>query len=372
MSWFSSIAQFFDRMKAGPLLAAALFMTPAYAGATPIVAFGDSLSDTGNVFALTSGLIPPSEFYFNGRFSNGQIWLDRVATALDGNVAPSATGGSNFAFGAARTQASPFVPSLRVQADLFLATLPPAGADPDALYVVAGGGSDIRDALASSDPVEAVTTSAGQFAAIVDDLAEAGASNILVPSLVNVGRTPEAQQAGPVAVALAGALSRIFNRELEAELANIQQTRAVNLIQPDFFSLLEAIVAMPTIFGLSNATDPCLPGDPFELPPGIAACGNPDQYVFWDELHPTTVTHALFADAALRALGRQIVAVPEPSTLALLLPILLGTLLLRVWPSLRERILISFIAEQATVAQQRQGPGGTCGGTPPWSFRRGA
>jgi len=328
MPWFASLARIFAGTKAGPLLAAGLFMIPAYAGATPIVVFGDSLSDTGNVFALTSGSTPSPEFYFDGRFSNGPIWLDRIATALGGNVAPALTGGSNFAFGAARTQASPFVPSLRAQADLFLETLPPAGADPAALYVVAGGGSDIRDALGSSDPVGAVTAAAGQLAGIVDDLAAAGADTILVPNLVNVGRSPEAQQIGPAAVALDGALTQIFNQELEADLANIQQARNINLIQPDFFGLLEAIVAAPANFGLSNATDPCLPANPFDLPSGIVACGNPDGYVFWDVLHPTTVTQALFAEAALRALGPQVVTVPEPPTAALLLPILLGTLLI--------------------------------------------
>ena len=46
--------------------------------------FGDSLSDTGNIFTATEGLtnpetaVPPNPPYAPGRFSNGDIWVDFV------------------------------------------------------------------------------------------------------------------------------------------------------------------------------------------------------------------------------------------------------------------------------------------------------
>ena len=43
-----------------------------------LVVFGDSLSDTGNVYAATGGVIPGAP-YASGRFSNGPIWLDTFA-----------------------------------------------------------------------------------------------------------------------------------------------------------------------------------------------------------------------------------------------------------------------------------------------------
>src|SRR5439155_21476778 len=49
---------------------------------TKLVVFGDSLSDTGNVYAVTAGAVPPSPPYYAGRFSNGPVWAEYLAAAL--------------------------------------------------------------------------------------------------------------------------------------------------------------------------------------------------------------------------------------------------------------------------------------------------
>jgi len=56
--------------------------------------FGDSLIDTGNLFQATGGSFPPSPPYFNGRFSNGPIWLETLGTKLGIDAETN-----NFAFG---------------------------------------------------------------------------------------------------------------------------------------------------------------------------------------------------------------------------------------------------------------------------------
>ena len=61
--------------------------------------FGDSLSDTGNIFALTGGATPAAP-YFAGRFSDGPVWAETLATSLGLPAASTASllGGQNFAF----------------------------------------------------------------------------------------------------------------------------------------------------------------------------------------------------------------------------------------------------------------------------------
>ena len=68
---------------------------------THLFVFGDSLSDSGNIFAATGGLIPGPP-YFNGRFSNGPIWVEHLAPAL-GFPFDDAT---DFAFGGAESGAA--------------------------------------------------------------------------------------------------------------------------------------------------------------------------------------------------------------------------------------------------------------------------
>ncbi|MEM8864947.1 MAG: hypothetical protein AAGF31_05310, partial [Planctomycetota bacterium] len=103
------------------LIATLLLSSSAVAGPyTDLYVFGDSLSDVGNTSYWTSesffeGLAPdtPGNAYFDGRFTNGQVWTEWVAEGLgfaplepDTPAAtsnPSGPGGNNFAYGGAYT-----------------------------------------------------------------------------------------------------------------------------------------------------------------------------------------------------------------------------------------------------------------------------
>ena len=102
---------------------AALMAGTASAQARPfthLFVFGDSLSDSGNISALTGGLIPASPPYFNGRFSNGPIWVEHLAPAL-GFAFDSAT---DFALGGGRKAARATPPTCSIR---WTASWPAAG-----------------------------------------------------------------------------------------------------------------------------------------------------------------------------------------------------------------------------------------------------
>ena len=86
------------------LLIAALFW-PLAAGATPysnLYVFGDSISDTGNLYAETLGFgaaVPPSPFYYDGHFSNGPLWVEDLSPSLGLTYQPT----NNYAWGGATT-----------------------------------------------------------------------------------------------------------------------------------------------------------------------------------------------------------------------------------------------------------------------------
>ena len=92
--------------------------TPAAAAYTSIFAFGDSLSDAGNLFAESGSKIPLKP-YVDGHFSNGPTWVEDLSQMLGlGPMKPFLTSnnGTNYAFGGAQTgitDINPFDPSAR-------------------------------------------------------------------------------------------------------------------------------------------------------------------------------------------------------------------------------------------------------------------
>jgi phospholipase/lecithinase/hemolysin len=81
-----------------------------------IYAFGDSLSDAGNLSISTVGTTPVSPPYYKQQygilsgnvFSNGPTWVQNLSIALGlGKLAPSLAGGTDFAYGGAETGSTP-------------------------------------------------------------------------------------------------------------------------------------------------------------------------------------------------------------------------------------------------------------------------
>ncbi len=264
--------------------------TPQY---DALVVFGDSYCDVGNLFAATGGL-EPAPPYYNGRFSNGPIWLDHVAGFLGVPLQPSALGGTDYAVGGAWvTAAQSFpggtIPSVPQQVELYL--LQHHGkADPNALFILEGGGNDILDTTSGS-PVVLGNAIAGGIAYSEFLLRQAGARHFIIPDLFNVGLLPAA--AGNVS--FAAAASAAANAKLDQLLAFEDLIEGVHILRMDVFSLMNAVVTAPTHFGFTDVVEPC-------LNPGV--CSDPDHTFFWDTHHPTVFGHAFFAVTLENALPK--------------------------------------------------------------------
>jgi phospholipase/lecithinase/hemolysin len=277
--------------------------------------FGDSLSDTGNVFVATGGTVPTTP-YSAGRFSDGPVWIDHLATGLglpSGAVA-FLLGGNNYAFGGARTGAgtSP-VPGLLAQIGGVWAPTHPT-ADANGLYVVVGGVNDIRDAR-SAFPTNSAGDQAGRQAAAeatannlrtgLGLLAGAGARHVLIATLPDLGNTPEASALGLVA-ASSDASAR-FNALIPVLEAFAELNFGLDVDVLDMAGIDAAIQNDPAAFGISNADFPCAP-----FPGNAGALCS--ESAFSDALHPSARVHAIYGEVALTA----VTAVPEPSSLALI------------------------------------------------------
>jgi phospholipase/lecithinase/hemolysin len=291
-------------LRLGLALAAAMFVagcsdTASYYKYSQVVVFGASLSDTGNVFAATGGQKPgPAPYYFGGRWSNGPLWIENVAAEVGKTVTRSSAGGTNFAYGGAKTCAiagvTSDVPDMCTQVAMFLGATG-GKADSEALYVIdaASVGNNMLAVLGSNGaiPNSAVTAAApADTATLMQQLYNAGARRFLVTNAPDVGATPYVKSLGAQASAGATALSSGFNAGLTSAMNGFKATNgAAKVAIADFNGTSAA--------GLTNTTSPCLNPTTFEI------CAAPDTYQYWDPFHPTAAAGRLLTTTALNAIA---------------------------------------------------------------------
>ena len=337
-------------------------MPPTYSA---IYSFGDSLSDAGDAYLLTTSayasvlgvspqpVSPPyhQETYGGTKadvFSNGPVWVQDLASSLGlanpgpGQVGatgaqleaagvsplevglidpsggyftlvPATPNGTDFAIGGSVTGPNGFNPAsgdltdLSMQLGNFEQQIPTPAAN--ALYTVWSGSNDLLDLLGSSTFAGQTTAasqtevamSAQNVVNMVVSLSGLGAQTILVGNLANLGLTPDL--VGTAASAVYSAYARFFNMELAADL----QTAAPLLTETtvdvlDNYDLLADATAGTVVPGgnggtITNVIDPAYTGSYTDDPPN-SEVSNPDDYLYFDALHPTQTGHQAIANLA--------------------------------------------------------------------------
>lgn len=269
-----------------------------------LIFFGDSLSDNGNVYALSGGQFPPPPYY-NGRFSNGPVAAEVMATTLGLSLTDFAYGGAKTGLDANnndnfRWDLGLNGTGMQAQVGMFANTLGGGGADANALYGVWGGANDYFEA--GLTPPESVAN----LITIISDLYALGARNFFVPNMPDLGLT--AEFVGTAAQGQMTFISQMFNSLLENELLSLGLNLPdASIIGFDTFNFLRLAVGNPADFGFTNVTETCLDNLACVFDPAIQ-----DTYLFWDSVHPSAAAHE-----ALGLAFAESVAVPEPADLAL-------------------------------------------------------
>jgi phospholipase/lecithinase/hemolysin len=273
----------------------------------------------GNAFALTgfanrppydeidpSSLIPDGPYSVGGNhFSNGATWIEQFARplGLGGSVRPAFASSSlqatNYAVGGARATDDGNNVNMADQVAVFLKDF--GGLAPSyALYVIDFGGNDVRDALLDPNNAEAIILAAlTSLNTNLELLYKAGARLFLIVNVADIGKIPSiliANQFFPGTAARATKLAADFN----SALANLPvfTLPGVEIANLDVFGTVDALLADHEAFGLTDVTHACITPN---IPP--FSCKKPDQFLFWDGIHPTTV-HAIFAEKAVDVLGK--------------------------------------------------------------------
>ncbi len=311
--------------------------------------FGDSLSDTGSVFNFTGGAFPPSPPYIPGRFTGGQgagVWTDYFTEELNITVDPFITSfdpvtgvadfnfsdssdGINFATGGAfsgngSVGGIPF--GLQEQIDIFEffvesqnSTM--SGDDDDgdefledSLSIMWIGPNDyfnfIQDDPTTPDVIEtnfpeteqgieqAVSTVVeDNIAGAIQDIIDLGAEDIVVLNLPDLSGTPLAQTLDSDSRDTLRDITGVHNDLLLDTLDNLEESNDdVNIVHIDINSLYGNIIENPSEFGFTNITDNFSGIDIITQIPQTPTIGNPNEYLFFDSIHPTTAAHEIIAD----------------------------------------------------------------------------
>lgn len=294
-----------------------------------LIVFGDSLSDTGNVYKLTNTAVPPGAAYYQGRFSNGPVSFEYLWKALTGSnqaVLKPSLGNVNyqtdkavsFSFGGATTEISNYTPGnflvdgLVGQVNKYIDIIQSnkIKIDKKTLYALWGGPNDLL-LPAVLFPREENPACSGSLNPPVCNIAYAikklrlsvGAKYFLVPNMGDLGAPPIVKDTNYYpegSSAFFTQLTIAHNSSLKSALKQLEQDYPdIHIINVDVYSIMNVLIQ---IFPHGSEVGPA--GDC--LFSGIA-CTEPTDgfrapgYVWWDVEHPTTGVHAIVAAAMAAA-----------------------------------------------------------------------
>ncbi len=328
-----------------------------------IIFFGDSLSDNGNTYKLLLKFLPKSPPYFEGRFSNGPTWAEVFGeyyakkSSVDYQI--YAYGGATAIYHLPTTKfISPNILEWQINKYLIDTTLKDKSHTFFSIWI---GANDYLYYY-QDDADELTQKIIDKIAWSITTLIANGAEHFLIFNLPDLARTPFVKDDN-MAMQL-HAIILIHNLKLDIALGQIKSDHPnIKLTFINIYDLFNDIMDHPEKYNqkynihLTNTHKGCWTGgywltrkfsektlhddiqqalvdentslgnvdihamsDFISHNPallyayamrqsylhGCEPCENPDEYLFWDYLHPTKVVHQILSQYAIEVLGDQI------------------------------------------------------------------
>lgn len=277
--------------------------------ATPlnnIVVFGDSLSDNGNLYEFMNHQLPQSPPYYEGRFSNGPVWVEYLVESYFPDSPTSHL--LDYAFGGAGVSEEPgddVLFTLRREVESYLVEHQDK-ASPDSLFVVWIGANNY---LGMPPEVEKTIKEVNTgITHSLQRLVEKGAKHILVFNLPDLGRTPAAIEFESIPEMTY--FSARHNEDLAKTMVDLKQNYSdVEWLYFDMNTEFNEVLEHASEYGFTNITGTCSNSVVDEItktsilkmvasvkPRGKSdAC---DGYLFFDLVHPAALAHKVMAEKA--------------------------------------------------------------------------
>jgi phospholipase/lecithinase/hemolysin len=145
------------------------------------------------------------------------------------------------------------------------------------------------------------------FSNSISSLAQGNAKNFLVFNQPDLGESPFGRSLGfPQQL---NELVKQHNNLLALSLDNLRTIRPdINIFSVDTNALFKTVQSDPAKFGFKDARNSCITGNFQQV---LSICDNPNDFVFFDNVHLSSRANRLLADAALASVKGQ--SIPEPS-----------------------------------------------------------
>ena len=284
-----------------------------------IVVFGDSLSDNGNYLKASKSSENPMPLapYYQGRASNGKVWVEYLSASISAKLDDHAYLG---ALTSGKNPRYPAAVDMREQIDTYIKSLNGNKLDSNnTLFVVWAGANNIftMDLKEPIKTFKSLWNISGDIIKSIEKLKENGARYILVSNLPDLGK-----------IALTTDIDSFKNMKLVlsaiVKIENVIITNRVNRIKSNYKdedfklvlydakNMLLEIEKDPKKYNLKNSINSCYVGVPSNPPTPNIACENPKDYLFWDLVHPTTKIHCVAANDIQKKLANDFkLAIPN-------------------------------------------------------------
>lgn len=263
-----------------------------------VVALGDSLSDTGNIFNASQWRFPNPNSWFLGHFSNGFVWTEYIANAKNlplYNWAVGGAAGENqyIALTGVGEQVSSYLTYMKLAKNYNPA---------NTLFTLEFGLNDFMNYGRSVAEVKS------DYSEALIRLTDAGAKNLLLMTLPDATKAPQFNYSTQEEIEVIREKIIAMNAFIQAQ-ADYYISQGYNITLYDAYSLFDSLTSNPQEHGFENATAACLNINRssaadylynHSLRNECAAYGA-DKFVFWDVTHPTTATHRYVAEKMLES-----------------------------------------------------------------------
>ena len=283
---------------------------PAQAAFTSLYIFGDGVSATTNNISP----YPSPTNYFGQRYSNGRVWVEVLAQQLglpnnywystNGSIHVSYTNlsasSTNWSYASNNwSYYGDYSSELVKNVGNFNAPINATNAlfivwvnDADFVYDVQNYATNI------SQWTNAMNLSLSNHFNAITNLYTKGARTLVMPNAVDLSEVPVYQNYATAKKSFIRQRVIDFNAAFTTTLMNRIKTNCpgITIYVPDFFALLDNMLTNAAAYGLTNAGTYALNQNPPYGLTNLSMTGPGANYIWWDNLDPTAMAHAVLAD----------------------------------------------------------------------------